>query len=98
MVEINNKDAEKGINKGLVLLDTDETRHAFFNAPQIPIGDTNNLTILADASMAIENPTYRSLIYINNDKSTTFSFLTPRPNLWWRLWHWVFFGIKWEKL
>lgn len=28
----------------------------------------------------------------------TFLYIARRPHWWARLWHWVFFGLKWERV
>lgn len=54
----------------------------------VPACDETNLSV----------PVYRSKLIFLDENLVTISWPNHRPNPWWRLWHWVFFGIKWENL
>ena len=84
MVEINNKDAEKGIVNDYTIKIGDETGEI----------DTISASCMSTTFAAL--PESKSRLHLS--KGFCFEIFSPRPNLWWRLWHWVFFGIKWEKL
>lgn len=59
------------------------------------IGGCEPNTIAIDSDMLI-NPGWKSELTMQGDLA--FQLPKPRPNRWWRLWQYVFFGFKWKDL
>lgn len=62
----------------------------------ITVGAPTPPLLIPGPHLLIAIPTARSalniqgLIRIESHK--------PPPNFWWRFWHWLFFGWRWERL
>lgn len=41
-------------------------------------------------------PSYKSKLKINSN--LTFYLVNEKPNWWWKLWQYLLFGFKWEKV
>ena len=46
----------------------------------------------------IKNPVYKSRLIFLDENFVTIDYKEPVPNWWWRLWHYLLFGIKWRSL
>ncbi len=58
--------------------------------------EPDNLVLDASQSISVSWPKPKSRLHLI--PGFCWELEKPRPNAWWRLWHWVFFGIKWERI
>ena len=78
-----------------------QKRLTFDETGSVPIEILHSEDVIAPLSKEsiLKTPVYRSrIIFVDKDVFTLDLVKTSRPNPWWRLWHWVFFGIKWERI
>lgn len=86
MVEIDNKDAEQGTVKA-----DEECREMGNVADDI---ETISASCVSTTFATLPEPKAK----LHLSEGFCFEIFETPPNLWWRLWHWVFFGIKWERI